>query len=43
MKILADNEEEKTKEDYILNKLNKNAYNDLILEKDDTVCLQIFE
>ena len=39
----AGNSEENTKEDTILKKLNNNAYNDLILVQDDTVCFQIIE
>ena len=35
------NAEEKTKEDAILKQLNRNAYNDLILAQDHTLCLQI--
>ena len=43
VKTTADNAEETTKEDTILNQLNKNAYNNLVLEQDGTVCLQIVE
>ena len=35
------NKEENTKEDDILKQINKNLYNDLVLEQDDTVCFQI--
>ena len=41
MKILTDNAEEKTKEDAIIKKLNKNAYNDLVLVQDETLYFQI--
>ena len=43
MKTPVENAEENTKEDAILNKLNKNAYNDLIFAQYDTVCFQIVE
>ena len=43
MKTPADNKAEKTKEYAILKQLNKNAYKDLILAHDDTVCFQIVE
>ena len=43
VKTLADNAEDKTKEDDILKELNKNTYNDLILAQDDTVCFKIVE
>ena len=39
----TENLEENTKGDAILKKLKKNAYNDLILAQDDTVCFQIVE
>ena len=38
VKTPPDNAEEKTKEDNILKKLNRNVYNDLILAQDYTVC-----
>ena len=43
VKTPVDNEEEKIKEDDMLNQLNKNAYNDLILAQDDTVFFHIVE
>ena len=43
MKTPEDNTEDKTKEDAIPKQLNKNTYNGLILEQDDTVCFQIAE
>ena len=42
VKTPADNEEDKTKEDDILNQLNNNAYNELILAQYDMACFQIF-
>ena len=43
IKTLLQEAKEKTQEDDILKKINKNTYNGLILEQDDTVCLQIVE
>ena len=43
VKTTADNAEETTKEDTILNQLNNNAQNDLILAQYGTVCLHIIE
>ena len=43
LKTLVDNKEEKTKEYTILKQLKKNAYNELILAQDDTVCFHIIE
>ena len=42
-KTPTDNEEENTKEDAITKQIKKNAYNDLVLEQDDTVCFHILE
>ena len=38
-----DNAKDHTKEDTILNKINNNAYNDIVLSQDDTMCSHIFE
>ena len=43
IKTLVQEAKEKTQEDDILKKINKNTYNGLILEQDDTACLQIVE
>ena len=43
VKTLDYNAEDNIKEDSTLNKLNKNAHNDLILSQDDTVFFHIIE
>ena len=43
VKNLADNSEDKIKEDTILKQLNYNVFNNLILTQDDIVCSHIFE
>ena len=43
VKIPPNNAEMKTKEDAVLKQLNKNAYNDLVLAQDDTLCFQVVE
>ena len=43
VKTPSDNAEENTKEDDILKQLNKNAYKDLVLAQDETVCFHTVE